>query len=184
MVYIKTLLHKNPRLESIKSYYIGKVIIMSFYYYFSRDLFEDVYREFLNNRLYIIFRGQYNESKYFKKAVQRLIYNICILNSTNDVGHIVHEFLKSRLFGKPEYKKGVYKEIKYKILPVLWKNRKAIERKKQKKLTFLSRELYNAGRYTEAHIVRTIVKPCIRDMNMKWSKMKAEQKLEACKWKC
>ena len=157
---------------------------MSFYYYFSRDLFEDVYREFLNNRLYIIFRGQYNESKYFKKAVQRLIYNICILNSTNDVGHIVHEFLKSRLFGKPEYKKGVYKEIKYKILPVLWKNRKAIERKKQKKLTFLSRELYNARRYTEALIVRTIVKPCIRDMNMKWSKMKAEQKLEACKWKC
>ena len=154
-----------------------------FYCYFSLDLFKDVYREFLSNLLDINFRGWYKESEYFKEAVQRLIFNICILNPTNDAGRITHEFLKSRLFGKPEYKKGVYKQIKHKILPILWKNHRAIERKKQKKLAFLSRELYNAGHYTEAHIVQTIVKPYIRDINLKWSKMKAVQKLQTAGWK-
>ena len=89
---------------------------------------------------------------------------------------MIHEFLKLPFFEKPEYRKGVYKQIRYQILPVLWKNHKAIERKKQKKLTFLDNELHNAGRYVEAHVVRTIVKPYIRDMNLKWSKMTAVEK--------
>lgn len=42
---------------------------------------------------------------------------------------------------------------------------------------FLANELDGAGRHVEAHIVRTIVKPYIRDMNLKWSKMTAVGKL-------
>ena len=141
------------------------------------DLFQNVYREFSNNCLWVDIGSDYRESKYFKEAVQRLVFNICELNPTNKVGCMIHEFLKLSFFEKPEYTKGVYKQIRYQILPVLWKNHKEIERKKQKKLTFLADELHNAGRYVEAHVVRTIVKPYIRNMNLKWSKMTAVEKL-------
>ena len=53
-----------------------------------------------------------------------------------------------------------------------------IERKKQRKLTFLANELHGVGRIVEAHIVRTIVKPYVRDLNKKWSKMTALEKLK------
>ena len=49
----------------------------------------------------------------------------------------------------------------------------ALNGKNKKKLTFLANEVDNAGRTVEAHIVRTIVKPYIRDLNLKWSKMTA-----------
>ena len=79
---------------------------------------------------------------------------------------------------KPEHRRGVYKEIRYRLLPVLWRDHRAIERKKQRKLTFLANELGNAGRHVEGHIVRTIVKPYIRDLNRKWSQMTAIDKLK------
>ena len=50
--------------------------------------------------------------------------------------------------------------------------------KKQRKLTFLANELHGDGRIVEAHIVRTIVKPYIWDLNLKWSKMTAMDKLK------
>ena len=100
------------------------------------DLFEDVYREFSNNLLHDYIDGRYIETKYFKKAVLCLVFNICELNLTNKVGNMIHGFLKLPFFEKPEYRQGVYKEVRFKILPVLWKNHRAVERKKQKKLTF------------------------------------------------
>ena len=154
-----------------------------FYYYFSKDIFRDVYKEFFNNLLHIYNKERYVESKYFKEAARSLVFNVCEVNPTNKVGRIIHEFLKLFFFEKPEYRKSVYKQIRYQILPVLWKNHKAIERKKQKKLTFLANELYNSGRHVEAHIIRTVVKPYIRDMNRKWGKMTAMQKLKTVEWK-
>ena len=97
------------------------------------DLFKNVYKEFYNNLLYIYIDGRYIETKYFKEAVQRLVFNICELNPTNKVGCMIHEFLKLPFFEKSEYRKGVYKQIRYQILPVLWKNHKEIERKKNRK---------------------------------------------------
>ena len=91
---------------------------------------------------------------------------------------MIHQILKSFIFKIPEHRRGVYKQIRYKILPVLWKDHKAIERKKQRKLTFLANELDNTGRHVEGYIVRTIVKPYIRDLNRKWSKMTAIDKLK------
>ena len=112
-----------------------------------------------------------------------LIINICELNPTNKVGYVIHESLKKPFFEKPDYRQGVYKQIRYEILPVLWKNRRAVERRKQVKLTLLADELEKAGRVAEAHVVRTIVKPHIRDMNLKWSKMTPVDKLRTCDFK-
>ena len=120
----------------------------------------------------------YRESKYFKEAVLHLVYNMCELNPTNKIGNVIHEFLKTAFFEKPEYRQGVYKDIRYKILPVLWKDHRAIERKKQRKLTFLASELHGDGRIVEAHIARTIVKPYIRDLNRNWYKMTAMEKIK------
>ena len=91
---------------------------------------------------------------------------------------MIHQILKSFIFENPEHRRRVYKDIRYKLLPVLWKDHKAIERKKQRKLTFLANELDNVGRLVEAHVVRTIVKPYIRDLNKKWSRMTALEKLK------
>ena len=141
-------------------------------------LFQNVYREFNNNCLWIDLGRDYRESKYFKEAVLYLVFNLCELNPTNMLGNIIHEFLKTSFSEKPEYRKGIYKDIRYKILPALWKDHKAIGRKSQKKLTFLANELDNTGRLVEGHIVRTIVKPYIRDLNRKWTKMTAIDKLK------
>ena len=51
------------------------------------------------------------ETKYLKEAVLCLVFNICELNSTNKVGSMIHGFLKLSFFEKPEYRKGVYKQI-------------------------------------------------------------------------
>ena len=107
------------------------------------------------------------------------MFNIAELNPTNKVGHVIHEFLKTHFFEKQEYRRGVYRQIRYEILPVLSKDHKAIERKKQRKLTFLANELHRDGRIVEAHIVRAIVEPYIRNMNKKWSKITALEKLKA-----
>ena len=58
---------------------------------------------------------------------------------------MIHQILKWSFFGKPEHRQGIYKDIRYKILPVLWKNHRAIERKKQCKLTHLANDLDNVG---------------------------------------
>ena len=109
------------------------------------DLFKNVYREFSSNCLWVDLGRDYRESKYFKEAVLYLVFNLCELNSTNMLGNIIHEFLKTSFFKEPEHRRGVYKQIRYVVLPVLWKDHKAIERKKQRKLTFLANELTPAG---------------------------------------
>ena len=138
----------------------------------------DLYKEFFYNQL----PGRYKETIYFKEVVKSLVFDICESNITNVAAYIIHDFLKFRIFGKPEYRKGVYKTIKHQVLPVLWKNHKSIERKKQRRLSFLANELDNAGQHIKAHIVRTIVKPYIRDMNLKWGKMTSVQKLKTVEW--
>ena len=143
------------------------------------NLFTEADREFNRNLLWIDIDGRYRETEYFKEAILYLVFNMCELNPTNKVGNVIHEFLKTYLFKRQDCRRGVYKEIRHEILPVLWKNHRAIERKKQRKLTFLADELHGVGRIIEAHIIRTIVKPYIRDLNKKWSKMTALEKLKA-----
>ena len=74
------------------------------------------------------------------------MFNIAELNPTDKVGSMIHQMLKLLFFEKKEYRKGIYKQIRYELLPVLWKNHRAIERKKQRKLTFLANELIRCGK--------------------------------------
>ena len=142
------------------------------------DLFQKVYREFSCNCLWVDLGRDYRESKYFKEAVLCFVFNLWELNPTNKLGKIIHEFLKLPFFKEPDQRRGIYKPIRYILLPVIWKDHWTIEIKKQGKLTFLANELSKAGQHVQGHIVRTIVKPYIRDLNRKWSKMTAVDKLK------
>ena len=86
------------------------------------NLFRDVYREFSNNCLWVNIDNSYRESKYFKEAVLYLVFNMWELNPTNKVGNVIHKFLKTVFFEKPEHRRGIYRQIRYEILPVLWKS--------------------------------------------------------------
>ena len=133
---------------------------------------------FFNNCLGYQINGRYYEQKYFQKVLLFYIFSLCELNPTHKVASIVHGLLRSLFFKEPDQRRGIYRSIRYILLPVLWKDHRAIERKKQKRLTFLANEFDNAGRHAEGHIVRTIVKPYIRDLNKQWSKMTALDKLK------
>ena len=141
------------------------------------DLFEKIRDEYVVGVSMIPYFKYYRETKGFNEAVLDFVFSICELNPTDKIGPIIHEFLKKWFFKKPEHRRCVYKHIRYVVLPMLWKNHRTIERQKQKKLVFLANELHNDGRVVEAHIVRTIVKPYIRDLNRKWSQMTALDKL-------
>ena len=145
---------------------------------YSKDLFKKVFREFEYNCLEVRRGRGYRESTNFQEAVLFYIFNLCELNPTNRVGKIIHHFLKLPFFKGPDKRRGIYKPIKYILLPVLWRDHRAIERKKKKRLTFLANELSDAGQHVQGHIVRTIVKPYIRDLNKNWSKMTAVDKLK------
>ena len=142
------------------------------------NLFEKVHREFWNNCLWYNIDGNYREQKHFEEVILSYIFNIVEINPADKVASMVHSILKWYFFEKPEHRRGIYKQIRYEILPVLWKNHRTIERKKQRKLMFLDNELHGAGRVVEAHIVRTIVKPYICDLNRKWSRMTAVEKMK------
>ena len=144
----------------------------------NKILYRKVCREFFNNCLWYQVDGHYFEQKSFQESLLFYIFNICELNPTNKIASMVHQILKSFIFEKHEHRRGVYKQIRCRLLPVLWKDHRAIERKKQRKLIFLANGLDDAGQYVEGHIVRTIVKPYIRDLNRKWSKMTAVEKLK------
>ena len=143
-----------------------------------KDLFQKVFRGFEYNCQEVRRGRGYREFKYFQEAVLYFIFNLCELNPTNKVGEIIHKFLKLPFFEGPDQRRGIYKPIKYILLPVLWRDHKAVEHKKQKKLSFLANELSNAGQHVQGHIVRTIVEPYTRDLNRKWAKMTALDKLK------
>ena len=120
--------------------------------------------------------GRYHETKKFKELFKNAIYEA--LQNNESAASIIHQCLKD-IFLEPFTRVGIYKQIQYEILPILWKDHHAIERKKQRKLTHLANELDNDGRNVEGHIVRTIVKPYIRDLNRNWSKMTASSTVQA-----
>ena len=94
----------------------------------NRVLYDKVRREFTNNCLCYQITGRYFEQKAFQGALLSYIFNICELNPTHKVASMVHVILRSFLFEKPDQRLGVYKPIRYIILPVLWKDHRAIER--------------------------------------------------------
>ena len=65
------------------------------------------------------------------------------------------------------------------ILPEMWRSRKEIELKRQRKLEDLANLLDNDGRYQDAHVIRIIVKPHLERVNRKWTNMTALKKFKS-----
>ena len=65
------------------------------------------------------------------------------------------------------------------VLPEMWRSRKEIELKRQRKLENLANLLDNDGRYQEAHVIRIIVKPHLERMNRKWANMTTLEKFKS-----
>ena len=156
---------------------------MIIYKHCSEPFFKDVHTEFVNNLFHIFSDGRYIETKNFKEAVQRLIFNVCELSPANKVVDRVREFLKFYFFEKPEYRKGVYQQIMYQILPALKKDHGKAVKHEQKMLAFLAYEMDKAGRHVEAHAVRIVVKPHLKEMKKDWEKMTPVQKYVAAERK-
>lgn len=125
--------------------------------------------------------GRYCETEEFRRLFKVATYEISKNNTDKDVALIIHQCLKY-IFLEPFTRVGVYKHLRYVVLPVLWKDHVAIERRKQRKLSFLAEVLDEAGRHAEAHLVKIIVKPYIRDLNLKWRNMSALDKVKALKF--
>ena len=86
----------------------------------NKILFGKVRREFFNNCLWYQVNDRYFEQKCFQEALLSYIFSICELNPTNKVAPIVHGILKSSFFKEADQRRGVYKPIRYRLLPVLW----------------------------------------------------------------
>ena len=100
----------------------------------NKILYKKVCREFFNNCLWYQVDGCYFEQKYFQEVLLPWTFNICEIDPTNRVASIVHAIVKSFLFERPDQRRGIYKPIRYILLPVLSKDHRAIERKKTEKI--------------------------------------------------
>ena len=80
--------------------------------------------------------GRYRETKKFKKLFKIAIYEI--LQNNENAAPIIHQCLKD-IFLEPFTRVGIYKQIRYILFPALWKDHRAIECAKQKKIKFFSR---------------------------------------------
>ena len=83
------------------------------------DLFEKVCREFRSNCLWVHIDGRYREQRDFQEAILFYIFNIVEIDPTNKVASMLHTILKWDFFEKPEHRRGIYKQLRYEILPVL-----------------------------------------------------------------
>ena len=81
----------------------------------NKVLYQKVRRELFKNCLWYQIDGHYREQKYFQEAILFYIFNLCELNPTDKVASMIHQILKSFIFGDPERRRGVYKQIRYKI---------------------------------------------------------------------
>ena len=75
--------------------------------------------------------------------------------------------------------KPIYTFLTKEVLPEMWKDRKEIELKRQRKLESLAKLLDKDERYQEAHVIRIIIKPHLEEMNRKWANMTALEKVKS-----
>ena len=68
--------------------------------------------------------GRYRETKKFKELYKIAIYEI--LQNNENATPIIHQYLKDK-FLEPFTRVGIYKQIRYILLPILWKDHWAIE---------------------------------------------------------
>ena len=90
---------------------------------------------------------------------------------------LIVQYVKNvkRIFIDPHY----YTFLTEEVLPEMWRSRKEIELKRQRKPEKLANLLDNDERYQEAHVIRIIVKPHLERMNRKWTNMTALERFKS-----
>ena len=128
--------------------------------------------------------GVYVETKLFRQLVRLKVKNIIEANP-HIGGMTVGSFMKSRVFFGATYQKKnpSYIFLKKIVVPALKKDHRKVVKHEQRMLSFLANEMDKAGRHVEAHVVRTIVKPNLKEMRKDWEEMTAMQKYVAAERK-
>ena len=146
----------------------------------SETLFKKMVLEFKKSFLEYLRRGVYVETKLFHLLVRIKVKNIIEANPHDEVT-TVESFMKSKTFFGTTYQKKnhSYVFLKKIVVPALKKDHGKAVKHEQKMLAFLANEMDKAGRGVEAHVVRTIVKPHVKEMRKEWEKMTPVQKYVA-----
>ena len=123
-------------------------------------------------------KGVYLETRFFRQLVRLKVKNIIEANPHDVLGTTVESFMKSTIFFKTTFQKKnpSYIFLKKIVVPALKKDHRKVVKHEQRMLAFLANEMDKAGRHVEAHVVRTIVKPHVKDMGKAWEEMTAMQK--------
>lgn len=132
---------------------------------------EQKYKTLIQNMLEMLtgydFNGEYRESKEFETLVMETIIERSTSRETA-IRVIKQDFLYV-LFGDHISHGGIYKFLQNTVLPSLQKDRVRIEKSKQEKMELLA-TIFDVGhRPVEAHVIRTIIKPYIVSMNIRWA---------------
>lgn len=75
--------------------------------------------------------GQYRETKEFKRLFKVVVFEALKHTTTEEAAPIIHQCLKDT-FVEPVTKVGIYKHLRYVVLPALWKDHVKVERKNKK----------------------------------------------------
>ena len=140
--------------------------------------------EFKKSFLEYIRIGVYVETELFHQLVRIKVKNIIEANP-HDEGTTVESFMKSKTFFGTTYQKKnpSYIFLKKIVVPALKKDHGKAVKHEQKMLAFLAYEMDKAGRHVEAHVVRIVVKPHLKEMKKDWEKMTPVQKYVAAERK-
>ena len=144
-------------------------------------LFKNMVEECKKSLIRYFTKGIYLETRFFHQLVKLKVKNIIEANPHDVFGTTVGFFMKSKIFfGRTFQKKNPsYIFLKKIVVPALKKDHRKVVKHEQRMFSFLANEMDKAGREIEAHVVRTIVKPHIKEMGKEWEEMTAMQKFKA-----
>ena len=145
---------------------------------------ETLFKEFKKSLFKYIRTGVYVETELFCQLVRLKVKNIIAANP-HDEGAMVEFFMKINAFFRTTYQKKnpSYIFLKKIVVPALKKDHTKVVKHEQRMLSFLANEMDKAGRNVEAHVVKTIVKPHLKEMKKDWEEMTAMQKYAAAESK-
>lgn len=120
------------------------------------------------------FNREYRERDEFRDLLMEVIIERSVSHEVT-IGTIKRALYA--LFVDSNTRGGIYRFLRYTVLPILQKDRAKMEEKKQRRLELLAEMFDEDGRSTEAHVVRAIVKPTIAELNTRWASVSTLSKL-------
>ena len=143
-------------------------------------LFRNMVEECKKSLIRYFTEGIYLETRSFHQLVRLKVKNIIEANPHDVLGTTVEFFMKSKIFfGRTFQKKNPSYIFLSTVVPTLKKDHRKAVKHEQRMLSFLANEMDKAGRKIEAHVVRTIVKPHMKEMGKGFEEMTAMQKFRA-----